>query len=445
MSTVLIATLAASGHVNPFGPVAAELAGRGHDVIWYTGAAYGERVARSGARYAPPEEGRFTDLDRLTEEFPEFLSLPPEARGPWFVEHVFVEPVPGQYRDLRTLMARHGADVLLADSTLAAASLMHELHGALWATLSVAPLALPDPLVPPFGKGRPPGGQPWRRARRRYTELVERRRFPQPLRRMNAIRRELGVPPVRTGPFDANLTPYLYAQATVPEFEYPRRRLPAHVHFVGPLLPEPRAAGPLPAWWPELEKDRPAVLLTQGTGARDLGELVIPAVRELAGDDLTLVVTTGGPPPEELRSADLPANVHVEPFLPYAQLMPHLDALVTNGGYGTVQLALAHGVPVVASGGDRGQAGGVRAGRLERHRHRPATAPPVGAAGRRRRAHRAPRPPRYRRATQGMRASFAAHRAPREVAELLERLVATRRPVPAPPRRRPSPTARRAT
>lgn len=444
MSTVLIATLAASGHVNPFGPVAAELAGRGHEVIWYTGAAYGERVARSGARYAPPEEGRFTDLDRLTEEFPEFLSLPPEARGPWFVEHVFVEPVPGQYRDLRTLMARHGADVLLADSTLAAASLMHELHGALWATLSVAPLALPDPLVPPFGKGWPPGGQPWRRARRRYTELVERRRFPQPLHRMNAIRRELGVPPVRTGPFDANLTPYLYAQATVPEFEYPRRRLPAHVHFVGPLLPEPRAAGPLPAWWPELEKDCPVVLLTQGTGARDLGELVIPAVRELAGDDLTLVVTTGGPPPEELRSADLPANVHVEPFLPYAQLMPHLDALVTNGGYGTVQLALAHGVPVVASGVTEDKpevcARVAWSGTGIDLRQRRPSGPQVADAVR-----NVLRDPRYRRAAQGMRASFAAHHAPREVAELLERLVATRRPVPAPPRRRPSPTARRAT
>jgi len=42
--------------------------------------------------------------------------------------------------------------------------------------------------------------------------------------------------------------------------------------------------------------------------------------------------------------------VHVERFIPYAHLMPHVDLLVTNGGYGTVQIALAHGVPVVCIG-----------------------------------------------------------------------------------------------
>jgi hypothetical protein len=40
----------------------------------------------------------------------------------------------------------------------------------------------------------------------------------------------------------------------------------------------------------------------------------------------------------------------VERFIPYAQLMPHVDLLLTNGGYGSIQIALAHGVPVVAIG-----------------------------------------------------------------------------------------------
>ena len=30
--------------------------------------------------------------------------------------------------------------------------------------------------------------------------------------------------------------------------------------------------------------------------------------------------------------------------------MPHVDLLLTNGGYGSIQIALAHGVPVVAIG-----------------------------------------------------------------------------------------------
>jgi UDP:flavonoid glycosyltransferase YjiC (YdhE family) len=42
--------------------------------------------------------------------------------------------------------------------------------------------------------------------------------------------------------------------------------------------------------------------------------------------------------------------VRVERFVPYALLMPHVDLLLTNGGYGSIQIALAHGVPVVAIG-----------------------------------------------------------------------------------------------
>ena len=30
--------------------------------------------------------------------------------------------------------------------------------------------------------------------------------------------------------------------------------------------------------------------------------------------------------------------------------MPYVDLLLTNGGYGTIQIALSHGVPIVAIG-----------------------------------------------------------------------------------------------
>ena len=46
----------------------------------------------------------------------------------------------------------------------------------------------------------------------------------------------------------------------------------------------------------------------------------------------------------------LPANVRVERFIPHDRLLPHVDVMVTNGGYGGVQQALAHGVPLVVAG-----------------------------------------------------------------------------------------------
>ena len=36
--------------------------------------------------------------------------------------------------------------------------------------------------------------------------------------------------------------------------------------------------------------------------------------------------------------------------MPYSELLPHVSVLVTNGGYGGLQQALAHGVPIVVAG-----------------------------------------------------------------------------------------------
>jgi UDP:flavonoid glycosyltransferase YjiC (YdhE family) len=40
----------------------------------------------------------------------------------------------------------------------------------------------------------------------------------------------------------------------------------------------------------------------------------------------------------------------VTSFLPYEYVLPRVDLLITNGGYGTVNMALAQGVPIVSAG-----------------------------------------------------------------------------------------------
>ncbi len=46
----------------------------------------------------------------------------------------------------------------------------------------------------------------------------------------------------------------------------------------------------------------------------------------------------------------MPANTRLERFVPHDLLLPHVDVMVTNGGYGGVQQALANGVPLVVAG-----------------------------------------------------------------------------------------------
>lgn len=46
----------------------------------------------------------------------------------------------------------------------------------------------------------------------------------------------------------------------------------------------------------------------------------------------------------------MPDSAWVATFLPFAELMPRLDALLTSGGYDTVHAALQAGVPVLSTG-----------------------------------------------------------------------------------------------
>jgi UDP:flavonoid glycosyltransferase YjiC (YdhE family) len=92
------------------------------------------------------------------------------------------------------------------------------------------------------------------------------------------------------------------------------------------------------------------VLVTQGTVANsNLDRLIGPTLKALAGEsDLVVVATTGGRPVEAL--GPLPENARVAEYLPYDWLMPKVDLLVTNGGYGTVTQALSLGIPLVQAG-----------------------------------------------------------------------------------------------
>ncbi len=87
--------------------------------------------------------------------------------------------------------------------------------------------------------------------------------------------------------------------------------------------------------------------VTQGTvDNADLSRLIEPAIAALAAEPVTVVVTTCG----GALSGPVPANTYVADFLPHDVLLPLVDVMVTNGGYGAVQRAMACEVLVVVAG-----------------------------------------------------------------------------------------------
>jgi len=138
-------------------------------------------------------------------------------------------------------------------------------------------------------------------------------------------------------------------QMTVPSFEFPRD-IPPSVHFIGALPIIPNQA-PLPAWAHELDGSRKVVLVTQGTLANhNFGLLIAPTLAALANEpDLLVVVTAGGRPIDAIPGP-IPGNARLASYLPFEWMLPKVDVLVTNGGYGSVNQAMSFGIPLVTAG-----------------------------------------------------------------------------------------------
>ena len=91
-------------------------------------------------------------------------------------------------------------------------------------------------------------------------------------------------------------------------------------------------------------------MVTQGTTANgDFGQLVEPALLALADQDVLVVGALGGRDPSALGITP-PDNARVAAYPWFDELLPRADLLVTNGGAGGTQRALASGIPVVMCG-----------------------------------------------------------------------------------------------
>ena len=349
MTRFLFAAMPAAGHVGPLIPLAHELIARGHEVGWYTGEQYRGKVEATGASFLPHLEAREIDAGNLDRDFSERQSKKGAAKFIYDLRNVFIPAVPGQVSDLETYVGELAPDVIVAEPALAAAArVIDERHGMPWATCGISALTFPSVDTAPFGFGlRPPRSTLGRLRNRAIGAAIDASVFRLVNRDYDAMRREIGLRPVEGGIFASTLSPYLFLQPTVPSFEYPRSDLPPQVHFVGPLLPPAPADFATPAWFGELGR-RPVVLVTQGTVATDPSEVILPTLEALCDEDVQVIAVTGGPDPESL--GPIPANARVERYVPFAALMPHVSAYVTNGGYGGLHYALAHGVPVVSVG-----------------------------------------------------------------------------------------------
>jgi MGT family glycosyltransferase len=345
MACVLMASVPIAGHVQPLVRVCRELCARGHDVHWYTGSSYAETVQRAGATFAPYRRALDFDDRSLSTHFPGRGHLAGVRQLKFDLMRVFTDQALGQLADLERLAEERKPLLLVADPLMLGALLFKERSGVPLMMINVVALPMRGREVAPFGLGLEPTDRWYGPLRNRVLYLGQQVLFDDVQRHWRQVRARVGLA-TRRSLFDASLDATAFVQPTVPGFEYPRSDLPDNVTFVGALHPD--FPSPDPTLLAGLRT--PLVHVTQGTISNVDPHLIAPALKGLAREPLAVLVATGGRSARELGLEPLPVNARVVPFVSYPELLPRTAAMVTNGGYGGVQLALAHGVPLVVWG-----------------------------------------------------------------------------------------------
>jgi UDP:flavonoid glycosyltransferase YjiC (YdhE family) len=353
MAKIIIAAPPITGELSPLLEVGRGLAGRGHQITVVTGSRFRAEAEDAGLGFAPVA-GLADFDDRLLGEDPERARLAP---GPEMLNydwiHTFVAPLPDQHAVLQRLLEQDPDQYLVGNvlwlGAFPAALGAPGLRPRRWVAVTATPLALSSDDTTFFGPVPVGPGEDQKAANRAANEQFAA--LMQPAQdHLAGVLRALGATQPCPVFVDGIYTvPDALAALTVPGFEFERGDAPDSVHLVG-ALPGRSAAGWVPPpWWAELDGSRPVVVVTQGTLAnRDLSQLIEPALAGLAGLDVTVVAALGRE--AGALSVPVPPGAHVAGFIPFDVLLPRASVLITNGGLGGTQQAIAAGVPVIVAG-----------------------------------------------------------------------------------------------
>jgi len=312
--------------------VALELKAQGYEVHVQTLAGEKDTVTAEGLHHLPiSSEIEALPLEDYRESNP--VSQIKSAFGTW------QKRAAHEVADLHESHARVQPDLLIVDVNSWGAAAFAEAQGRPWVMFMpyILPIASDD--TPAFGPGFAPPMNALHRLRDRVVNGLVRRAVSGLVNALNTLREETGVPAFEKFE-DMYTRPDLLLYRTAEPFEYPRKHWPANVLPIGPGLWAPPAEAP--DWLDALPA--PRILISVSTEKQDDGAIIETALQALAGEPGSLIVTTAALDPAQFTTTH--DNVRITRFLSHAAIIDKMDLVVTHGGMGGTQRALAAGVPV---------------------------------------------------------------------------------------------------
>lgn len=343
MALFVLTTHGSSGDLNPFLALASGLQTRGHQVRF----ALSPPLARLARDAGFPvqhlaADAPFTAPEAVYNGGSAVNSLKAA------IQQGILPTLRQKVEDLRAACA--GADALVAASLQLPASLVADLTGLPWASVAVAPLAIPSAAFPPSPlPWAPPPLRPVmnRIAWRIGAQLLDPIADPA----VNALRDSYGLAPRRHLLLTGNLSSTLVAVAVSPAFLPQPADWPPHARTTGFCFDDGTVHWHEP---PELTAflatTEPVIAVSSGSQSADLGATFADfyrtsraAIARIGARALILGASPGtlGDPP--------PPHAFVLPYAPFSRVYPRCAAVIHHGGIGTVAHALRAGVPMLVA------------------------------------------------------------------------------------------------
>ena len=302
---ILFNIVPGSGHLHPIVPLARALQARGHEVRVGTTSSFAPQVRAAGLE--PVALGPDWDGTDLAAVNPDFLRRGPMEQLRWVVGMTAVPTA-----DSLVQLAREWRpDLIVRDSINFGAWVAGEELGipvVLFGTAGIVP--------------------------RPVAQMI----LGEPLAKLRAHRGLVADPELTGihGVLALDTTPPSLLDAFVGMIENRQSLRPTQWAGDG--------ASEVPDWLAALG-NRPIVYATLGTVVNANPEVFRKVVAAVAGMDIDLVLTIGRNG-DAATLGDLPANVHVAPYIPQDRVLKVASAVVCHAGRGTTYGALETGLPL---------------------------------------------------------------------------------------------------
>lgn len=351
MSNILFATVPFSGHINPGIPIASALVKNGHKVRWYSGSSFRSVIESTGAEFF-----QFTSAPDFNDKNVRqvFKGIPENnhaRQAIFYIKNIFFSPMKLYYEELKKIDNGFNAELIITDEWFTGAIPFAEEGEKKWISYGNSPLMYVSKNYPGIGTGVMPDNSIYGRNRDRLIYFIQKTIFYRTQNHINRIRKEIGLAKLDDFFLNHNYKISAYhLKFNTEAFEFPTENIPDSIKFVGPVISDNINEITF-NWLDDIYKTRPLVFITGGShDISDVNKLIIPSIIALKLLGIPAIVSTGKQPVDIIPKNLLYDGLIVEEYIPYSLIMPFIDLMITNGGFGGVSTALRYGVPVIVAG-----------------------------------------------------------------------------------------------